>query len=35
MEESNIIGIANDNKRNIRDYVVFDPNTMNTWIISP
>lgn len=35
MAYNDIIGIANDRSRNIRDYVVFDPNTMNTWIMRP
>lgn len=35
MAESDIIGIANDRAKNIRDYEVFDPNAMNTWIIRP
>jgi hypothetical protein len=30
-----VIGIANDRTRNIRDYVVFDPNAMNTKIVRP
>ncbi|MCI64527.1 hypothetical protein A2U01_0085785, partial [Trifolium medium] len=29
------IGIANDRGRSIRDYVVFDPNAMNTGIVRP
>ncbi|KAI5384334.1 hypothetical protein KIW84_071373 [Lathyrus oleraceus] len=33
--DNDIIGIANDRARNIRDYVVFDPNAMNTRIIKP
>lgn len=35
MAESDIIGIANDMERNIREYAVFNPNAMNTWIIIP
>ena len=31
----NIIGIANDKDRSIRDYAIFDPETMNTRIVSP
>ena len=31
----NIIGIANDRNRSIRDYAIFDPETMNTGIVSP
>ncbi|KAK2354700.1 hypothetical protein QL285_092185 [Trifolium repens] len=30
-----VIGIANDRTRNIRDYAVFDPNAMNTGIVRP
>jgi hypothetical protein len=30
-----VIGIANDRTRSIRDYVVFDPNAMNTGIVRP
>lgn len=33
MEDNDIIGIANDIAHNIRDYVVFDPNSMNKGII--
>ena len=29
----NIIGIANDRDRSIRDYAIFDPETMNTGIV--
>jgi hypothetical protein len=32
--EPDIIGIANDREHNIRDYVVFDPNAINT-IVRP
>lgn len=35
MSEPDIIGIANDKARNIRDYAIFDPNSMNTRIIRP
>ncbi|MCI36665.1 hypothetical protein A2U01_0057888, partial [Trifolium medium] len=35
MAEPDIIGIANDRARNIRDYAVFDPNVMNTGIVRP
>lgn len=35
MEDNDIIGIANDRARNIRDYGVFDTNAMNTGIIKP
>ena len=31
----NIIGIANDKARHIRDYAIFDPETMNTGIVRP
>ena len=31
----NIIGIANDRARNIRNYAIFDPETMNTGIVRP
>ena len=31
----NIIGIANDKDRSIRDYAIFDPETMNTGIVRP
>ena len=31
----NIIGIANDRARHIRDYAIFDPETMNTRIVKP
>lgn len=33
MENQDIIDIANDTTMNIRDYVVFDPNTMMTEIM--
>ena len=29
----NIIGIENDRDRSIRDYAIFDPETMNTGIV--
>lgn len=35
MVENDIVGIANYIARNIRDYVVFDPNTMNMRILQP
>lgn len=35
MPDNNIIGIVNDMARNIRDYVVLDPNAMNICIILP
>lgn len=35
MVDNDIIGIANDRAKNIRDYAVFDPNSMNTSIIHP
>ncbi|MCI60371.1 hypothetical protein A2U01_0081627, partial [Trifolium medium] len=35
MAEPDIIGIANDKGRSIRDYAVFDPNAMNTGIVRP
>jgi hypothetical protein len=35
MIKPDIIGIANDNERNIRDYAVFDPSSMNRGIIRP
>ncbi|MCI57615.1 hypothetical protein A2U01_0078866, partial [Trifolium medium] len=35
MAEPDIIGIANDRGRSIRDYAVFDPNVMNTRIVRP
>lgn len=35
MEKTNVIGIANDRARNIRDYAVFEPNVMNTGIVRP
>lgn len=35
MADNDIIGITNDIARNIRDYVGFDPNAMNTGIIIP
>ncbi|MCI11463.1 hypothetical protein A2U01_0032564, partial [Trifolium medium] len=35
MLEPDIIGIANDRGRNIRDYAVFDQNAMNTGIVRP
>ncbi|KAI5385172.1 hypothetical protein KIW84_071964 [Lathyrus oleraceus] len=35
MADNDIIGIANDKARNIRDYDVFDPKSMNTGIIRP
>ncbi|MCI31263.1 hypothetical protein A2U01_0052475, partial [Trifolium medium] len=35
MAEPDIIGIANDKERSIRDYAVFDPNAMNTGIVRP
>lgn len=35
MTENDIISIANDMERNIRDYDVLDPNAMNTGIIRP
>ena len=31
----NIIGIANDRDRSIRDYAIFDPKTMNIGIVRP
>ncbi|CAL5199950.1 unnamed protein product [Lathyrus oleraceus] len=35
MADNDIIGIANDRARNIKDYVMFDSNVMNTRIIRP
>ncbi|MCI40077.1 hypothetical protein A2U01_0061309, partial [Trifolium medium] len=35
MPEPDIIGIANDRDRSIRDYDVFDANAMNTEIVRP
>lgn len=35
MVDNEIIGIANDRARKIRDYIVFDPNSMNTRIMRP
>ncbi|MCI47804.1 hypothetical protein A2U01_0069046, partial [Trifolium medium] len=35
MAEPDIKGIANNRGRSIRDYVVFDPNAMNTGIVRP
>lgn len=35
MEDNDIIGISNGKERNIKDYVVFDINAMNTDIIQP
>lgn len=35
MADNDIIGIANDRERNIRDYVVFDLIAMNIRIIRP
>lgn len=35
MEDNDIISIANDRERNIRDYAIFDPNAMNIGIIRP
>ncbi|PNY16243.1 hypothetical protein L195_g012958 [Trifolium pratense] len=35
LAEPDIIGIANDKGRSIRDYDVFDPNAMNTGIVRP
>ena len=35
MAEPDIIGIANDRARNIRDYAVFDPAAMSTGIVRP
>ena len=35
VQPPNIIGIANDRDRSIRDYVIFDPETMNTGIVRP
>ncbi|KAI5389965.1 hypothetical protein KIW84_075327 [Lathyrus oleraceus] len=35
MEDNDVIGIANDRKRKIIDYAIFDPNSMNIRIIRP
>ncbi|KAL5560290.1 hypothetical protein UlMin_036501 [Ulmus minor] len=35
VQPPNIIGIANDRDRSIRDYAIFDPETMNTGIVRP
>lgn len=35
MSDNDIIGIANDRERNIRYYVIFDPNAINIVIIRP
>ncbi|KAL5563684.1 hypothetical protein UlMin_033431 [Ulmus minor] len=35
VQPPNIIGIANDRDRSIRDYAIFDPEIMNTWIVRP
>ncbi|KAL5569743.1 hypothetical protein UlMin_026318 [Ulmus minor] len=35
VQPPNIIGIENDRDRSIRDYVIFDPETMNTGIVRP
>ncbi|KAL5576436.1 hypothetical protein UlMin_018135 [Ulmus minor] len=35
IQPTNIIGIANDRDRSIRDYAIFDPETMNTGIVRP
>ncbi|KAL5554123.1 hypothetical protein UlMin_041524 [Ulmus minor] len=34
VQPPNIIGIANDRDRSIRDYAIFDPETMNTGIVA-
>lgn len=34
-QNPDVIGISNDWERNIRDYVVFDLNSMSTGIIRP
>ncbi|KAL5540766.1 hypothetical protein UlMin_044089 [Ulmus minor] len=35
VQPPNIIGIANDRDRSIRDYAIFDPETINTGIVRP
>ena len=35
MADNGIIDIANDRAKNKMDYIIFNPNAMNTWIIRP
>ena len=35
VQPQNIIGIANDRDRSIREYAIFDPKTLNTGIVRP